>query len=623
MKTKIFALMTAVLCLCMCFASCDEKVEVCEAHVDENADSVCDVCSAEIVPEVVCTEHKDEDANKECDVCGKSIVSLVVVEKPADAEEFQGLVVKDIPTDANPLEYIQTELPEKTYAAVANDIDGRIDTTSQNYALVIKRVTVDTVTPNYSYNTYRIYDLATGKMILDAGNDNDYNLTETKSVSVSFGDGYFSVATRFRDPSSYDTTKYEIKYYTYAAQPELIAAYSWDQGTATESYSAPRFDLKRHANDLYYFEHDDQIYVVDTTSGKVIYTKKAVEMVYRPDMDGTQANVGYTFVDGKVRLYDLTKWIDCTFTYDLPYDAGDVKTFQLANGNVLVQYLTRLSDLAVSYDYIDEDGYKIDIDYILIDAAAEKATEVEFGYYIESAMVVDDGNALFKDTVDNIFTVRAIKDTVVATESKNLVIGNDLSILLEIKIDLNARIVDNSLYAQEVAFNGLGHSLTALVDINGNLKSYVDDYNTSLNYYGVKVTNGKVYDYDNNVIFDLNDGWHDVAGSTNFLILSQTEATEDPLVFITRYYLYEIGKAAPVEIGKGLENFSIAGTVGDTFVVSYTKNTEVVYELYDLNNQKLGTSALDIDVNSVSDAEGNVIYYATLNNPDAKLFIFK
>ncbi len=623
MKTKIFALMTAVLCLCMCFASCDEKVEVCEAHVDENADSVCDVCSAEIVPEVVCTEHKDDDANKECDVCGKSIVSLVVVEKPADAEEFQGLVVKDIPTDANPLEYIQTELPEKTYAAVANDIDGSIDTTHQNYALVRKTVTVDTVTPNYSYNTYRVYDLATGKMILDAGNDNDYNLTETKYVSVNFGDGYFSVATRFRDASSYDTTKYEIKYYTYAAAPELIAAYSWDQDTATEPYSSPRFDLNHSANDLYYFEHDDQIYVVDTTSGKVIYKEKAVEMVYRPDMDGTQANVGYTFVDGKVRLYDLTKWIDCTFTYDLPYDAWNVETFQLANGNVLVQYLTQLSDLAVSYDMI-VGGNKYDIDYILIDAAAKKATEVEFGYYIENAMVVDDGNALFKDTVDNIFTVRAIKDTVMATESKNLVIGNDLSILLEIKIDLNARIVDNGLYAQEVEFNALGQSLTALVDINGNLKSYVDDNYTFLNYYGVKVTNGKVYDYDNNVIFDLNNGWNYVAGSTNFLILSQTEATEDPLVFITRYYLYEIGKAAPVEIGKGLENFGIVGAFDAGFVVYYTNQDSAdVYELYDLNNQKLGASALDIDVDFVSDAEGNVIYYATLNNPDAKLFIFK
>ena len=62
MKTKVLALILAILCFSMSVVACNSE---CTAHIDENKDAKCDKCEAAIA----CAEHVDEDKNLACDVC--------------------------------------------------------------------------------------------------------------------------------------------------------------------------------------------------------------------------------------------------------------------------------------------------------------------------------------------------------------------------------------------------------------------------------------------------------------------------------------------------------------------------------------------------------------------------
>ena len=141
MKTKIFALISAICCLSVMLVAC--KNESCTTHVDANSDLVCDSCGAaveatketdadtapatkpendpvtepesetetvtepvtetETVP--VCEEHRDQDGDKICDVCGRNVIVIYQPVEP-EKETRVDMEIVTAPTNANISDFI-------------------------------------------------------------------------------------------------------------------------------------------------------------------------------------------------------------------------------------------------------------------------------------------------------------------------------------------------------------------------------------------------------------------------------------------------------------------------------------------------------------------------------------
>ena len=599
MKTKIFTLITAVICLCLIFAGCDDKP--CETHIDENADKLCDKCGAKIEEEttqketeteteteteVVCEEHKDENADKLCDKCGKAIVSIIQ-QIPAEEETYVAPIVNPIPADANLADYIVTEVTNPS--SELSKIDGNI--TSNRYgdfAVITKTVTDNEI--GKTKTNYKVINLLTGKVILDAGNA--YSDAQTGyTVNITFTDSYFSV--RKDTISSPDTTT-SVSYAIYTYAGDMIGTeYRWTRSDS-DTLDIPSASATAGQN-ISYVTLNDTTYVINTDTDKVIYNENKDTIVKRPDMDRIQGDVGYTYVseDKTIKIYDLTKWIECVYTYDIPGNAIDPYGWLLSNGNMLIQYKVELPNATVSYDLL-EGSKKYDVVYVIIDAAEKKATAVEFGYWIESAVINDGSNPLFTDKVENVFTVKSIENGVLADNERTLVVGNDLSVLCEIKINTNATLVDKGLYAQEFRFNN-GETVIELVDINGVHKGYIT--NNGQYGYGYKYEGTRYYNYINELLIDLS-GYTSLRSQPAYRILSKEVAdTVDPSLTITKYFYYANGSAESVMqiIGDSGKNYNISGVNGfNGFVVSYSEGegteAKTVYELRDINNKMLQKS---------------------------------
>ena len=114
MKTKIFTLIIAILCLSMIFVACDEQP--CTEHKDENNDLVCDVCSEDLEPATEesttqtteatteppvepCEVHTDANADKVCDVCKYALVYISELVSP-EQETHADMEVSPIPESA-------------------------------------------------------------------------------------------------------------------------------------------------------------------------------------------------------------------------------------------------------------------------------------------------------------------------------------------------------------------------------------------------------------------------------------------------------------------------------------------------------------------------------------------
>lgn len=600
MKTKIFTLITAVICLCLIFAGCDDKP--CETHIDENADKLCDKCGAKIEEEttqketeteteteteVVCEEHKDENADKLCDNCGKAIVSIIQ-QIPTEEETYVAPIVNPIPADANLADYINTEIANPS--SEISKIDGNI--TSNRYgdfAVITKTVTDNGI----EKTNYKVLNLLTGKVILDAGNAYSDATTGTRyTVTITFTDSYFSVRKDTVIISSSTATNVSYAIYTYAGDV-IGTEYRWTRSDS-DTLDIPSVSEELGQN-ISYVTLNETIYVINTDTNKVIYNENKDIIVKRPAMDGVQGNVGYTYIsaDNTIKIYDLTKWIDCVYSYDVPENAIDLNGWQLSNGNILVQYKVELPNSAVSYDLL-EDSTKYDVVYVIIDAAEKKATAVEFGYWIEEVYVNDGSNPLFTDKVENVFTVKSIENGVMADNERTLVVGNDLSILCEIKIKTNATLVDKGLYAQTFNFNN-AETVIELVDINGAHKGYIT--NNGKYGYGYKYEGTRYYNYSNELLIDLSD-YTSLRSEPAYRILSKEVAdTVDPSLTITKYFYYANGSAesAMQIIGDSGKNYNIIGVYGfNGFVVSYSEGegteAKTVYELRDINNKMLHKS---------------------------------
>ena len=79
-RNKLYPLLALGLLLLVALLAVGCAKTVCENHVDENKDGVCDLCEES----VICSTHTDGDGNLTCDVCGIAITPICDLHTDAD-----------------------------------------------------------------------------------------------------------------------------------------------------------------------------------------------------------------------------------------------------------------------------------------------------------------------------------------------------------------------------------------------------------------------------------------------------------------------------------------------------------------------------------------------------------
>ena len=618
MKTKVFALILAILCLSMtvvgCGNECAEHIDedkdticdkcgesiVCETHTDEDGDKVCDVCGAAVTPacekhvdgnnDFVCDtcaaklcDHKDENADNVCDACELAIVAIDV-QLPPEKEDRVNMVVKPIPNDVTLDTYFYTDLNLPVYGS-AEKLDSQ--QIQYRYALYV----------NYGGGAnaaeYTVKDVVSGESVYTQ------TLDSAKS-NVELHEFYIRVVTRESTTlASYEYISYNGKSFFAESVDSAAGEYPTDMSNGETVYDGYRTPI------YYKLLADGKYYIFDVTTKHLLFSDMSAKtFVDRPDFSVANENYGYRMNDGKLYVYDLSKWIDCVYTYQFPSYVLNPAWYVLENGNVLIQETVLLPDHAASYDYI-ANGDKYDIVNTMVDVAKKSEAKVEFGYLIATSNNYS-GHSILKDHAVNLFSVYPIvNDRIDSSVRKYLIVENDLTILYDCQQTLavgndfpTLRVVGENLFCVRRNFNDdRSYYDTPVYEVLNEKGEHLLYLPTSAELYTTYVKyEGKYYNYKMELIVDpATEGFGFVMEREHFAIFSRYENSS------TVYYVFD---------GKSLSriNLAVAYIINHDlgYVVQHSENGSTVYSLYSVSGDWILDSDALIYSNAVELGDGVV-----------------
>ena len=622
MKSKLIILLVCLLSLSMLFVSCGESA-VCQEHIDTNEDNYCDNCNV-----IINCEHKDENNDNLCDTCARSVVRIEVV------GEISDLVVKPLPQGGNLTDYIITEqissvtllAPVKSPVDFENVVIFETDTSNGKYVIAYRTyssepVYADGATPEdepidtkYMVNYY-VYDMIAGKTLASVENTYLASKGNKLDVTVSLASAGFRIDTvktvetevkyDEEDPNSdtYIQTeyKYETKVMTYSGATLAVV----EEDNVEASLYSSNYD------GIYYVTVEDTTYAIDAETGNKLSEGRSDVFLRRPTMSYTKGNYGYVEANNNgvtsVYVYDLTKWIECIYVFDIPA-TEQTQWFILDNGNVLIQSLDILDPNARNYDILVM-GQKVDVKYTLVDLAKKTASAVDFGYIITACENGEAAELLYKDTAKNVLTVIPIKDRALDTTNPlALVVDDDLTIKFACDpTPLLAQagqliIVADNRYVTWFNY-GAGDEYTwATVNEKLEIVTYLpvpymtnpenfSGLNTNVYREGFVYFDNKVYSFDMEVLMDFaaEDAYRIVRDCQNYFILSKTfvenEGTDEETT-VTKYYHYDpVTSKTPTEINGSIVSYDTYYYV--TSVTVTEPELKTTYNIYDQNNKLL------------------------------------
>ena len=561
MKNRFLALIAALLCICMLFVSCNEKVELCTTHADANDDGLCDNCEATYVKQAPCTTPADANGDGVCDSCGKhAYVTPEALPKPATPVD---MVVNTVPADAVmgdyfSLDYETGKLVLTTSKQILEDQTAIIDSNSK-IALIKVVASEEIEDPNYE-----AVEGEEPKMITE--------YTETLSI-ISSDDFTTPIWTAtFKYTSEVGALYYEgIEYYAHIVSEYFyVRCYTRTEGEIPEGETEPVYveeytytyytnsgekiaELENSSaeissidcnNDKTGLIMNGDIYVVDDETSKIEYTTRYDLFVDRPEFDCVIGDYGYYINDGyyydgydyvyvdEIQVYNLKNdklWVDCVYVVDED-EYEDADAYILQNGNILVQDVVDVEDFEINYDY-EEYGNKYNVNYYIINPTNGEVKEVEFGYYINDLEMADAEDSQFTDKVLNIAEVSTIKDKVVLDDERYFILDNELNILYEVapfvngQEDFEYEVVGKDLLLVEISVGDA--TVDAVVNTKGEIVCYLPNSVTQHDgYVTISSEYGKFYNYDMTLIIDLVEEEYTIAnsnGDSYFLVKTRIE----------------------------------------------------------------------------------------------------
>lgn len=286
-----------------------------------------------------------------------------------------------------------------------------------------------------------------------------------------------------------ETTTYSVAIeraaYTYSGQ--LIAKATWN-GVYEEALGLFVREDGKTIEDEWKFEsvdensayvkfvYDGTAYVIDKATHEVRNGGNVNTFVDRPDFDYENDEFGFVWDGTSIYAYDLSAWVDCVYTYDVPSYFEYYELVALQGGKFLVQGSVCLPDDAVSYDYIEYDyeyGYKYckyDLCYVLIDPAQKTATEIGFGYYV----YCEESSYIFSEDAPTVLRVYPIEnDRINYAKALYLAVDADMKVL--------GQVADLFFWGEEMYALGTEYlyqwdyllNCYKVLDLNGQLVTYL------------------------------------------------------------------------------------------------------------------------------------------------------
>ena len=479
MKIKLFALIVCVACLVAVLTACSGGS---------------------------CTTCQDLDKNSKCDVCGIPVVTIV--EKVPAEEEVKETVVNPIPTDAKPADVLSFAVEKNIIPAGAKLLetsDGATVTRCGDFFLIRYTEIVTEDAENSANTVYcqvaKLYDPAQDKILVSLSSG-DYT-TETFDRRTTYSFNVLSASTNGK-------IAYEIKTVSYVMAEES----DYYDVVTQYAYYTLGFDLIVKSENSYtssgiesgtlYILVDGTYYVMDADSNKVIHTAKADEFINRPAFEAVRGNYGFVENDGVICVFDLTKWLECIYTFDIPAYYNYASVFYLENGNVLVQGLVATPNGSVNYDVL-KSGVKYDIVYTMLKPAEKTATNVEFGYYIVD-LTTESDDYQTAAAVKNIATVNVInskqldKEITLFIDNELNIIGEYQSMLLEFATKFE--VIANNRALVTITY-GEGSTVRKIIDGSGKIIATLP--NSAVVYDGYIKVGNKLYGFGMDLLLDLEE----------------------------------------------------------------------------------------------------------------------
>ena len=558
---------------------CGLTLTKCDAHKDEVVDNVCDVCKLPIP--VKCDVHKDENADKTCDACGGAIV--IITEQLAPSTDAKvDMVVNSIPENVNLGDYIVVDKEDVVITELEKlDLNAILDHNDMAWL----QLTYDDVN---DVNTYEVYDYINNKSIFKV-DDSTATSDTYKNVSITLSDYYFVVTVNEYDRYSYVPRKASIAYYDYTGKNALAGA-NWEAYVSEQTWDQITNELVPtiyDRNSITYVTFGSDVYAFDSVTSELLGKFNDKELVYRPEFDKVRGDkYGYVEQDNKIFVYDLNKWIECVYVYEIPVNYVTFDWFVLENGNVLVQGIEAVSAKNVNYDYMENDA-KFDMVYTVIDPSAKNEKNVEFGYKIMAVQAA--ANESFTDKAQNLAAIMPIVGDSVSADYKIVILNNDLTIAADITEAIRLQLVADELFAKTENVGGV--EKTTIVDINGNEVVYVP-YTAIINDKFISY-DGKIYSFKMKELMDLADeGFQIYFDCDSYMILTKYDTENYRYV----YYYYDMQSESAKKI-PGQDNGLFNVAVYDFgYVVSYTDMGQNVYKFYNTNGESVGTLDSEIAV---------------------------
>lgn len=255
-------------------------------------------------------------------------------------------------------------------------------------------------------------------------------------------------------------------------------------------------------------------YGINKENGALSKISDIPENLYVEDCNDWNDKYFYTY--GKaVNVY--TRDFEHIYSWQAPSWAEMLSCNMLSNGNVLVQYLRPLDNLAEKYDIYEMDAdtgevKKYDIFTYILNPTNESESKINLQYKVEDITTrqelfrASDDNGMYNDEIDNIAYIYPIKNNQIdaSEQSADIVLMSNKG-----KVQKSLKIVDDqraalptcvaeNVYVVPTAFG------TALVDIDGNLLNQINNININVSGNNI-VSEGSIYTLNMEEVYLLSD----------------------------------------------------------------------------------------------------------------------
>lgn len=567
MKRKIICLAICVACLIATLASCGSKPNACTTHVDTDKNSVCDGCG---IPVITITEKVPTE---------QEIVNMIVAAIP------NGATLGDVYATTTEKDSLTGE-----FEAKENFKDDQIDMLSDNliaYHYLTQTKGTETTKENwtkaedwtgtdpYDANgylkddkytvTFAVYDILAKKDVLSFTSEecalNDEHVTMVNDIDLDSNTGLFIKVTTKTWTKSETSNTWTSK---------LTDAYYFKNGTLFsdeaktakgDTFYSPAY-VETVANAAYY-KVNKTMYAFDTDTCATLASGPVNTFVKRPVFNYATDNYGVVINGNKYFVYDLSKWIECVYSYEAP---GNAQVFVLNNGNLLVQQSVILPNSAVNYDYTDG-AYKYDLVHTIVDISAKTETNLEFGYYVTGVTTIDEDDTVYSDGYKNTVNVQTIVNKNLSS-ALTLACNDAFSIIADVNDVLpsfvsNVTLVADGVFLGTVVY-GEGSSVRKLYNAKGEELSTLPNGAT---LYGTYIVNdGKFYDFTMKLILDPK------ADEENPFVVSRMFGDYVILTQNNDYYYWNAASTAPVKIVDTTNVEKVPSTDNPEVLVDTTPN---------------------------------------------------